>query len=862
MSFSAKKDEDSDAFMKIDRTAVFQEARVFNHSPINPRKCRVLLTKIALLLATGEQFSQGESTELFFSITKLFQHRDPGLRQMVYLVIKDLALVAQDVIMVTSSIMKDTAVGGDVIYRPNALRALCRIVDSTTIQAIERIFKTAIVDKSAAVSSAALVSSYHFLPIARDVVRRWANETQEAVTATKSAGASFSSSSLGGFMPGGTYMTQYHAVGLLYQIRSHDRMALIKLIQQYSGGGNGMQTPLKSPAAIVMLIRFASRVMDEDVNMRRPLYLLMEGYLRHKSDMVNFEAAKTICEMADVTDSEIAPAINTLTIFLTSPRYVCRFAAIRILNKFAMVRPRSVDSANLDIENLISDTNRSIATFAITTLLKTGNEASVDRLMKQITGFMTDITDEFKIIVVDAIRSLCLKFPSKQAQMLTFLSGVLRDEGGFEFKRSVVEALFDLINYVPESREEALYQLCEFIEDCEFTKLAVRILHLLGVEGPKTSNPTKYIRYIYNRVMLENSIVRAAAVTALTKFGVDQKDPDVTNSVRVLLTRCLDDPDDEVRDRAALNLELISNHALGTEFTKTETTFSLPAFETQLVMYVTGDTAAFAEPFDVSKVPQISKEQSDAEALKTKSMEQETIPIAKVTAAVKEVERPENVSLAHAKALGIIPEFKAFGQLLKSSKYVELTESETEYVVGAVKHWYKDHVVLQFDIKNTLTDTILDEVTMISAPEDESAFQEEFIIPINRLKPNEPVAFYASFKRMEPVSFVTTSFSNVLRFTSKEIDPTTGEPDTQGYADEYPVDDLEIGVGDYLVPTYVPNFGQTWESLGTENEASETYALSSVSSIQGSCVERGNFLTSRSVQKHHRSPVHASYWRD
>ena len=85
----------------------------------------------------------------------------------------------------------------------------------------------------------------------------------------------------------------------------------------------------------------------------------------------------------------------------------------------------------------------------------------------------------------------------------------------------------------------------------------MRILHLLGVEGPKTAQPTKYIRYIYNRVVLENAIVRAAAVTALAKFGVGQKDPEVKRSVQVLLTRCLDDIDDEARDRAALNLKLM-----------------------------------------------------------------------------------------------------------------------------------------------------------------------------------------------------------------------------------------------------------------------------------------------------------------
>ena len=85
----------------------------------------------------------------------------------------------------------------------------------------------------------------------------------------------------------------------------------------------------------------------------------------------------------------------------------------------------------------------------------------------------------------------------------------------------------------------ALAQLCEFIEDCEFTKLSVRILHLLGAEGPKAAQPSKYIRYIYNRVVLENAIVRAAAVSSLAKFGVNVGDQGVKSSIKVLLTRCV-----------------------------------------------------------------------------------------------------------------------------------------------------------------------------------------------------------------------------------------------------------------------------------------------------------------------------------
>ncbi|KAJ9193059.1 hypothetical protein DTO164E3_630 [Paecilomyces variotii] len=836
-----KKDEDADQVMiKLDRTSVFQDARLFNSSPISPRKCRTLLTKIGVLLFTGEQFSVNEATTLFFGISKLFQNKDPSLRQMVYLILKELANTAEDVIMSTSIIMKDTAVGSDVLYRANAIRALCRIIDATTVQGIERLIKTAIVDKNPSVSSAALVSSYHLLPIARDVVRRWQSETQEAASSSKQ------STGFLGFGGGGAshaisqanYMTQYHAIGLLYQMRAHDRMALVKMVQQYGGAG-----AVKSPAAVVLLVRLAAKLAEEDPSLRKPMVQMLDGWLRHKHEMVNFEAAKAICDLRDVTDAEASQAVHVLQLFLSSPRNITKFAAIRILHNFASFKPHVVNQCNPDIEALISSSNRSIATFAITTLLKTGNEASVDRLMKQISGFMADTTDEFKITIVEAIRTLCLKFPSKQAGMLSFLSGILRDEGGYEFKRSVVESMFDLIKFVPESKEDALTHLCEFIEDCEFTKLSVRILHLLGVEGPKTSHPTKYIRYIYNRVVLENALVRAAAVTALAKFGVGQKDPEVKRSVSVLLTRCLDDTDDEVRDRAALNLRLMSEEdEIAEKFIKNDSMYSLSTFEHQLVMYVTAtDKETFAKAFDLATIPVVSHEQALAEE-RTKKLTTATPtlkapsagPPKKAQGAVDGAASAAAATQKYAEQLILIPELKEYGTLLKSSSPVELTESETEYVVSAVKHIFKEHVVLQYDIKNTLPDTVLEDVSVVATPsEEDEVLEEDFIVPLPKLATNEPGVVYVAFKKLGGEhSFPVTSFTNVLKFTSKEIDPTTGEPEESGYEDEYQVEDLELTGSDYVIPAFAGSFDHVWEQTGANGEeASETLQLGNVKGI-------------------------------
>jgi coatomer protein complex subunit gamma len=57
-------------------------------------------------------------------------------------------------------------------------------------------------------------------------------------------------------------------------------------------------------------------------------------------------------------------------LFLSSPKSSLKFAAIRTLSKLALSQPNAVATCNLEMEKLINDDNRSVATYAITTLLK------------------------------------------------------------------------------------------------------------------------------------------------------------------------------------------------------------------------------------------------------------------------------------------------------------------------------------------------------------------------------------------------------------------------------------------------------------------------------------------------------------
>lgn len=674
-------------FARVSKTTALQEARAFNETPVNAKKCSLILTKILYLLNHGEQLSQQEATDAFFNLTKLFQCKDVTLRRLVYLGIKDLAKTAENVYVVTSSLTQDMN-SRDDLCRPAAMRALIQITDATTFQGIERYMKQAIVDRNSALSSAALVSSLHLSKSLPDGIKRWSNEAQEAVNSEHP-------------------MVQQHALGLLYHIRKTDRLAITKMVTKYIRSG------LKSPLAICFLIRVASKLIEEDdAGTDSPYYDFLSSCLRHKSEMVIYEAANAIVNLSCTSQRELTLAISVLQLFLSSAKATLRFAAVRTLNKVAGDHPNAVMSCNVDLENLITDTNRSIATLAITTLLKTGAESGVERLLKQIGTFMGEISDEFKIVVVSATRQLCSKFPKKHNTLMVFLSTMLREEGGYEYKKSIVETIINIIGDDPEAKEAGLNHLCEFIEDCEHVNLAVRILHLLGREGPKTARPSRYIRYIYNRLILETPQIRAAAVSSLAKFGAHCED--LLPNIIVLLERSALDADNEVRDRSVYYLSVLK--------TKQKTMYancilnplqvSLVSLEKSLQKYLAQEEE-HRHAFDINSVPVASI--PTIEEVAGQKMTNGLTSNKDVDKKNRENEGKSalgSIQDQYVSQLSKIPELSSIplGPLLKSALPVDLTETETEYFVQCIKHIYRNHIVLQFDVTNTCSDQVLENV--------------------------------------------------------------------------------------------------------------------------------------------------------
>lgn len=281
--------------------------------------------------------------------------------------------------------------------------------------------------------------------------------------------------------------------------------------------------------------------------------------------------------------------------------------------------------------------------------------------------------------------------------------------------------------------------------------------------------------------------------------------------------------------------------------------FSLPVFEHQLVMYVTADdNTAFDDPFDISKIPVVTREQADAEdRTKKLTATAPTLKAPKVGGTKTPATGAEAAASASAQAqryaeeLMQIPEMAEFGNVLKSSPVVELTEAETEYVVSVVKHIFKEHIVLQYEVKNTLPDTVLENVSIVATAGEEDELEEVFIIQAEKLATDEPGKVYVAFQKVNgDGSMPITSFSNILKFTSKEIDPSTGEPEDTGYDDEYEVSEFDLSGSDYIVPTFASNFSHLWEQIGASGEeAEETLQLSGMKSIAGKLIWMLNLIT-------------------
>ncbi|CRH00322.1 coatomer subunit gamma, putative [Plasmodium relictum] len=868
-----QKYEDDKSFLNPhegDKASILQETRVFSSYPLNTQKCLQILTKILYLINKGEDsLTSQECTDIFFSITKLFQSNNERLRRMVYLLIKNLPVSEKEIFIVTSSLTKDMNSANDC-YRANAIRVLSKIIDYSMATQIERYLKTAIVDKNAFVSCSALLCGLNLFSNAScDIVKKWISEVSECIHSKNP-------------------MIQFHALTLLCSIKYQDKLALEKIISSY----NKISNNLSSSLANCLLIKYASYLIyctevenklnnisnynqtnykDKYNNIPNSMHN-MQDYTSNKSNIIHpttkvcfdyiknclkskdimilFECIKCIFDLAiydkdgknttTVFNVEIlSECMKICQIFLLSSKTIDKFSIIRQLNKLSHYRPQVASRLNQDIENLLLDSNKSICVLAFTTLLKTGNESNIDKLLNQINNYMSGDNSFFKIQIIEEVKNLCFIYPNKCNIILNFLSNNLRDEESYQFKSNTIDAIILIISQIPNSEETAILQLCEFIEDCEYNSLLLRVIRFLLLHIPKTKNPSKYIRYIYNRLILENPTIRVDGMYAL--FHIALKCAENSKDILFLLKCLLEDSDDEVRDRTNFFYYILNEKIKEIELNKKNASHEMkndqdisllddlltnekPTYIDNLLYFITNhikENMNVEFHYEHVKDELIKGVEANKEVpyLKKKSSHTEMLSSVSMTKFIE-----MTADSIYTENIAPFLEKYDIGNLKIINKSIPLTESEAEYTVFAKKYIYNNHIILEFTIHNTLSEQILSNVTLqINSYENKWSILDQ--TTIDNLHYNAPKNLYVLLKKNfaftnseldEDAYNVNQNFQISLHFLAKENEMDDGFPDS------YSINPISIQITDFVNPKLLRNgeFKHLWESLENSNSES------------------------------------------
>ncbi|KAK1442702.1 coatomer gamma subunit [Babesia gibsoni] len=820
------------------KNAVLQEAKVFSKVPINSKKCITVLTKVLYVINHGQEtLSESEATDIFFGATRLFESNDERLRRLVYLLIKSIEVNETEIFIVTSSLTKDIN-SPNSVYRANAIRALCLIVKSNMASMIERYLKSSLVDRDSYVCSSALLCCIRIFTQMPQLIKRWVGEASAC-------------------LPNSNHMVQFHATLLLFLFRLNDKQSLRKLVATLRQTKMGMYTEC-------FIIRFLAA---NYAIMEKECVEVLTSSLKSPWEATRLEAVKSIISLTlshyktlgsmKGFPFDLGEVVTILQMFLSSKDQTLVFAAMKQVYQIAQTLPLVVGVLNSKVEEMLKRRNKDISSLALLTLLQTGGAETIERLLTQATS----LSGDFKLAVTKALKGLCVSFPDKHPTVLGFFASNFREAVASEFKKEMIDATMYIVDNLPEAQAIGLKNLCEFIEDCEYPDLNAQVLKFLGDNVPKAQAPEQYVRYIYNRLILENATVRAAGIEALDKIVSER--PDLKKSVSILLLPCLTDPDDEMRERVNLTYTLM----LADDDVTFENLSVAPKVEgdvdfRQFEIQVKESTAVRELCEVINSVSERGTLNSFCKTLRD-CIENEC-GYELIDDSMLEIEEEDDVidytglgsqdplqrrgSRDSAGALhafsnefdtdvtmpALAPEvlnFIPFGVTFIPSQIHFLTEEEEDYSVEAKLHASREFLVLEFIIGNTLVDQILENVEVIvdySQCINAAGWKVIGSIPIQRLTVTEKKSAYLIFENSASLGDGLISDLNLLLGTVK-VDLTfeaKSDEESKGYMETYSANDLHIGIGIYCVelPLDRDEFAASWESLENE-EALGTFGL-------------------------------------
>ncbi|CAD26173.1 COATOMER PROTEIN GAMMA SUBUNIT [Encephalitozoon cuniculi GB-M1] len=478
-------------------------------SPVSTRSAVKALNNLFYMLST-RKLSEATVRNVYVALLKGFQSKDLYLKLCIYSAIEKMSKLTDEGLVGINILMNDLngKVPDDV--KAMALRTLFSIIPGEMVYDFGKYVNQAFISTSMARRDMSVVVAYKLLCNNFNQTKKW----------------------LEGIEPTGNPLMDYHVVGFLAQ----SKRLQLSSVEHFRG-----------PAGILGV-----RATVEALKENSDALLILRKFLNSKysDEMVFMEAARAVCALSEEYGSQfVDQTVQSLRTFLKSTNVVLQFSAMRIISQLAQKYPQKVSVANKEVEDLVSSENKTISMFAITSLLKTGTEETIDRLVNLIPSMVHDMSDGFKKVAIETLESLSNLFESKKLLYIDFLGSSLLQKGELEFKKYMIDVISRAMEN-DDMRERILEVLCTYIEDSQYHQITLDILGILGREIPRSKTPGKYVVHVLNRLILENNHVRAGALQCLYNISSVVSPQTVENAMK----RCLNDQDESIRETASFLL--------------------------------------------------------------------------------------------------------------------------------------------------------------------------------------------------------------------------------------------------------------------------------------------------------------------
>ena len=159
----------------------------------------------------------------------------------------------------------------------------------------------------------------------------------------------------------------------------------------------------------------------------------------NNKEMVIIEASKALTELSSIGIDYSTNIFGSLQNLLGKSKFIMKYAALKMINKIAYFKPDLVSNCKTDLETLVTHINKSVASMAISILLKICKEIEIEPLLARICTYLPDIGDEFRVDAIRSVKLLAKRCPNSCKYLVTFLKKCLRMYSNADFKREIIE---------------------------------------------------------------------------------------------------------------------------------------------------------------------------------------------------------------------------------------------------------------------------------------------------------------------------------------------------------------------------------------------------------------------------------------